>query len=89
MYVLVQVRCTATQRSELRDLAQIFRLAVIDVSHTSITLEAQGRENKMQAIVDLLEPYGAQGWVGGVSLGLGGSIMDFWERGPLISGVGP
>jgi len=56
--MLVKVRCTATQRSELRDLAQIFRLAVIDVSHTSITLEAQGRENKMQAIVDLLEPYG-------------------------------
>jgi acetolactate synthase-1/3 small subunit len=55
---LLQVRCTASQRGELRDLVQIFRLSVIDVSHTTMTLEVQGREDKMSAIVDLLEPYG-------------------------------
>lgn len=54
----LQVRCTASQRGELRDLVQIFRLGVIDVSHTTMTLEVQGREDKMSAIADLLEPYG-------------------------------
>lgn len=52
------MRCTASQRGELRDLVQIFRLGVIDVSHTTMTLEVQGREDKMSAIADLLEPYG-------------------------------
>jgi acetolactate synthase-1/3 small subunit len=55
---MLQVRCTASQRGELRDLVQIFRLGVIDVAHTTMTLEVQGREDKMSAIADLLEPYG-------------------------------
>lgn len=58
-FCAAQVRCTASQRGELRDLVQIFRLGVIDVSHTTMTLEVQGREDKMAAITDLLEPYGA------------------------------
>lgn len=56
--MLIKVRCTASQRGELRDLVQIFRLGVIDVAHTTMTLEVQGREDKMSAIADLLEPYG-------------------------------
>lgn len=56
--MLVKVRCSATQRGELRDLVEIFRLNVIDVGHATMTLEVQGREDKMSAIVDLLEPYG-------------------------------
>eukprot|EP00877_Chromochloris_zofingiensis_P006058 jgi/Chrzof1/1705/Cz10g18010.t1 len=56
--MLVKVRCSASQRGELRDLVQIFRCAVIDVSHTTMTIEVQGREDKMRAIVDLLEAYG-------------------------------
>jgi acetolactate synthase-1/3 small subunit len=56
--MLVKVRCTAAQRGELRDLSQIFRMSVIDVGPGTMTLEAQGREDKMRAIIDLLEPYG-------------------------------
>eukprot|EP00878_Enallax_costatus_P009094 GHUV01009507.1.p1 GENE.GHUV01009507.1~~GHUV01009507.1.p1 ORF type:complete len:386 (+),score=83.20 GHUV01009507.1:826-1983(+) len=56
--MLIKVRCTASQRGELRDLVQIFRLGVIDVGHTTMTLEVQGREDKMAALTDLLEPYG-------------------------------
>lgn len=56
--MLVKVRCTPSQRGELRDLSQIFRMAVIDVGPTTMVLEATGREDKMRAIVDLLEPYG-------------------------------
>jgi hypothetical protein len=43
-------------------LVEIFRLNVIDVGHATMTLEVQGREDKMSAIVDLLEPYGE--WAG-------------------------
>eukprot|EP00882_Tetradesmus_deserticola_P010476 GHRQ01011065.1.p1 GENE.GHRQ01011065.1~~GHRQ01011065.1.p1 ORF type:complete len:482 (+),score=214.19 GHRQ01011065.1:666-2111(+) len=56
--MLIKVRCTSSQRGELRDLVQIFRLGVIDVGHATMTLEVQGREDKMSAVADLLEPYG-------------------------------
>eukprot|EP00879_Flechtneria_rotunda_P028807 GHRR01031033.1.p1 GENE.GHRR01031033.1~~GHRR01031033.1.p1 ORF type:complete len:317 (+),score=98.16 GHRR01031033.1:434-1384(+) len=56
--MLIKVRCSASQRGEVCNLVDIFRLGVIDVSHTTMTLEAQGREDKMSAIADLLEPYG-------------------------------
>ncbi|KAI8474701.1 MAG: small subunit of acetolactate synthase-domain-containing protein [Monoraphidium minutum] len=56
--MLVKVRCTPSQRGELRHLSQIFRMSIIDVAPTTMVLEAQGREAKMKAIVDLLEPYG-------------------------------
>ncbi len=36
----------------------VCRTHVVDVSHTTMTLEVQGRENKMRALLDLLEPYG-------------------------------
>lgn len=54
-----QVRCPAAQRRELSDLAEIFHGTVCDVSLGTITLEIQGKEDKMHALQGLLEPYGA------------------------------
>ena len=56
--ILVKVRCTASQRGELRDLAQIFHGNICDVSLTTVTVEMQGKEDKMQALQRLLKPYG-------------------------------
>ena len=53
-----QVRCTAAQRGELRDLAAIFRGSIVDVSPGSLTMEILGKEDKMRAVTGLLEPYG-------------------------------
>jgi len=56
--MLVKVRCPPSARGEIRDLVQIFRASVIDVSRTTLTVEITGREDKMRAAVGLLEPYG-------------------------------
>lgn len=56
--MLVKVKCSAAQRGELRDLAQIFHGNICDVSLHTMTLELQGKEDKMQAIQKLLQPYG-------------------------------
>jgi acetolactate synthase-1/3 small subunit len=56
--MLVKVRAFPSQRGEIRDLVQIFRASVIDVSRTTLTVEITGREDKMRAAVELLEPYG-------------------------------
>lgn len=56
--MLVKVRAFPSQRGEIRDLVQIFRASVIDVSRSTMTVEITGREDKMRAAVELLEPYG-------------------------------
>ncbi|GFR48177.1 hypothetical protein Agub_g10025 [Astrephomene gubernaculifera] len=56
--MMVKVRCSASQRGELRDLATIFRGSIVDVSAQSVTIEMLGKEDKMKAFTDLLEPYG-------------------------------
>ena len=47
------------QLVELEALVRIFRASVIDVARGTVTLEVTGREDKMRAMVDLLEPWGA------------------------------
>ncbi|KAF5829413.1 small subunit of acetolactate synthase-domain-containing protein [Dunaliella salina] len=56
--VLCKVKCSVAQRGELRDLAAIFRCNILDVSRSTMTFEVLGKEEKMKALSDLLEPYG-------------------------------
>jgi acetolactate synthase I/III small subunit len=56
--MLIKVRCSAAQRGELMNLAQIFRGSVCDVSVNTITLEVIGKEDKMYALQEILQPYG-------------------------------
>mmetsp|Transcript_22816 Transcript_22816/g.49996 ORF Transcript_22816/g.49996 Transcript_22816/m.49996 type:complete len:481 (+) Transcript_22816:35-1477(+) len=56
--MLVKVRCPSSQRGELRDLASIFRADILDVSAGTMTVELLGKEDKMKAFTDLLEPFG-------------------------------
>ncbi len=52
------MRCPASQRGEMQDLVTIFRGHICDVSPTTVTLEIQGKEKKMRALQEILEPYG-------------------------------
>lgn len=56
--MLIKCRCKPHERKELIDLAEIFHGNICDVSRTTITLEMQGKEDKMRAVQNLLEPYG-------------------------------
>ncbi|GAX82052.1 hypothetical protein CEUSTIGMA_g9480.t1 [Chlamydomonas eustigma] len=56
--LLVKVSCTAAQRGEVRNLAEIFRADILDVSSNSMIIEIVGKEDKLKALTDLLEPYG-------------------------------
>ncbi|CAG9460366.1 unnamed protein product [Pedinophyceae sp. YPF-701] len=56
--MLCKVKCAPNQRVELRELTEIFRGSIVDVGPTTITMELAGRETKMRALQELLEPYG-------------------------------
>ena len=56
--VLVKVQATQSSRSEIMQIAEIFRAKVIDISQKSLTLEATGSQQKVDAIIKMLKPFG-------------------------------
>lgn len=56
--MLVKVLADESLRGDILRLADIFRCKVVDVGHTEITLEASGTNDKLEAILTLLQKYG-------------------------------
>ncbi|MEB3293115.1 MAG: acetolactate synthase small subunit [Synechococcales bacterium] len=56
--MLLKVNATTSTRSEVLELAQIFRARVVDVAEDSLTLEVVGDPGKMVAIVQVLNKFG-------------------------------
>lgn len=46
------------KRGEVLKLAEVFRASVIDVSENTVTLEVTGDEEKINALAEVLVPYG-------------------------------
>lgn len=57
--LLLKVRAPAgPARSEVRELVDIFRGAIVDVGPDEVMIEMSGRENKVQAFIERMRPYG-------------------------------
>src|SRR5690242_17041549 len=56
--MLIKVTVTPPQRAEDNALLDMFRARVVDISRDSMMLELSGRENKIEAFIDLMRPYG-------------------------------
>jgi acetolactate synthase-1/3 small subunit len=54
---LIKVRAAPGTRSEIMELAKVFRARVVDVASTSLTLEITGPEDKVNSLIGLLQPY--------------------------------
>ena len=46
------------QRSEIRELVEIFRGRIVDVGHDEVMIEISGRESKIEAFIERMRPYG-------------------------------
>ncbi|MGH3674428.1 MAG: acetolactate synthase small subunit [Mycobacterium sp.] len=70
---LIKVRADATTRSQVIEAVNLFRAKVVDVSTDSLTIEATGTPEKLEAFLRVLEPYGIRELVqsGVVSLSRG------------------
>jgi acetolactate synthase-1/3 small subunit len=56
--MLIKVNTDEKTRAEVLRIADIFRAKIVDVTHTTYTLEITGNEDKIQAFIELLEPVG-------------------------------
>lgn len=56
--VLVKVNSTKATRSEIIQVVNIFRAKIVDISPKTLTIEATGKEDKINAIIGMLKPFG-------------------------------
>ena len=55
---LIKVSCTTEQRREVLDLVDIFRARAVDVSPTSLIIQAVADERQLASLLENLAPYG-------------------------------
>ena len=58
--ILLKVNAEPAARAEILRIGDIFRAKVVDVTPVTYTLEITGEESKLDAIVELLRPFGIQ-----------------------------
>ncbi len=56
--MLLKVNSSGGKRAEIRELCQIFRGRVVDVSPDQVVVEISGKEKKVEAFIDLMRPFG-------------------------------
>jgi acetolactate synthase I/III small subunit len=77
--LLLKIAADPSTRSQVIELADVFRAKIVDVDHDSITIEAAGSPDKLEALVELVEPFGIRELVrsGTIALARGArSITD-------------
>jgi acetolactate synthase-1/3 small subunit len=55
---LIKVRATSSTRSEIIEIADIFRASIVDVASDSLTIELTGDEDKVDSLLNLLRSFG-------------------------------
>jgi acetolactate synthase I/III small subunit len=55
---LIKVAANPDQRTEIANLANIFRANIVDVAPDSVIVEITGTEDKIEGLVELLRPIG-------------------------------
>lgn len=75
--VLVKVAADNATRTSVLEVVQMFRAKVVDASAEAVTIEATGTEDKLRALVEMLEGFGIREIVksGAVAIGRGRSAV--------------
>lgn len=55
---LIKVAAGAEARGQVVQVAEVFRGKIVDVDHESVTVEGSGSPEKLDAMLEMLQPYG-------------------------------
>ena len=55
---LIKVKAPGNSRASIIEIVDIFRAKIVDVSNETLTVEMTGDEGKIEAFINLMEPYG-------------------------------
>lgn len=76
--LLLKVSAPAGKRGEIMQIADVFRGKIVDVGAKHLMVELSGPESKINAMIDLMRPYGIKEMVrsGRIALTRGGKNAD-------------
>ena len=78
--VLIKVRGDAATRGQIIEIVQLFRGKTVDVHQDSMTIEATGSPDKLEALLEMLAPYGIRELVQSGLVALGRGSRSLTER---------
>lgn len=58
--VLVKVKCSTRTRTDILEIANVFRAKVVDLSSNTVTIEITGPVSKVDAFIELILPFGIE-----------------------------
>jgi len=56
--MLIKVVAPSDKRTEIALLVEMFRARVVDIDHDNLMIEISGQEQKIEAFIDLMRPFG-------------------------------
>ena len=56
--ILIKVKAPALKRQEVFQIVEIFKGKVVDLGHDTLTLEVTGIADKIEALIEILQPFG-------------------------------
>jgi acetolactate synthase-1/3 small subunit len=56
--MLVKVRARGEDRQRVMEIATVFRVNIVDVTRSTLTIEATGKPEKLEALLELLKDFG-------------------------------
>jgi acetolactate synthase-1/3 small subunit len=76
--LLVKVGVNARTRQEVVGLADLFKARIVDVSSTTLMLEATGEPDKLDKFIEVLRPFGIkeQARTGAVTMSRGAKVLN-------------
>jgi len=75
---LVKVSSSVSRRAEVFQIVDVFRAKVVDIAHKSLTVEVTGELEKVEALIEMLRPFGIREIVrtGKISMGRGEAVAE-------------
>jgi acetolactate synthase I/III small subunit len=55
---LIKLSCTSSMRNSIIQIVEIFQAKIVDISPRTLTIEVTGGHKKVEACIDMLQPFG-------------------------------
>jgi acetolactate synthase-1/3 small subunit len=86
---LIKVNAVNGTRAEIMSLVDVFRADIVDVDLTTVTIRLAAKEDRINALLRLLEQFGIREMVRSGRLAMArGSADEAFEEEPVLSGNG-
>ena len=78
--LLVKVKADIETRTHVIETVELFRAKVVDVAVDTVTIEATGSRDKLEALLRMLEPFGVKELVQSGMVGIGRGSRSISDR---------